>query len=152
MLSHLFRNLVKQKNRKIKELLEITTERLKKNNIEDARLNAEILLSHVLGTEREKLYISDIEINREKESLFLKLIEKRGKRIPLQYLTGKVNFYGYLFWIKKGIFIPRPETEILVEETIKIYKNFFYPEKVNILDIGTGCGNIAIVLAKEIEK
>ncbi|MCD6407483.1 peptide chain release factor N(5)-glutamine methyltransferase, partial [bacterium] len=68
------------------------------------------------------------------------------------YITGKVNFYGHDFFIEKGVFIPRPETEILVENVLKIWKEKFYPQKIKILDIGTGCGNIGITLAKEIKN
>ena len=144
-------NLSKKEIKTI-SLLKVATDILKKHNIEDAYLNAEILLSHILGKEREKLYAEDIEMDRKKIGLFFKLVKKRCRRIPLQYLTGKANFFGYSFFVENGVFIPRPETEILVEKTIEIYKNFFYPQKIKILDIGTGCGNIAITLAKEIEN
>jgi release factor glutamine methyltransferase len=84
--------------------------------------------------------------------LFTTLVFQRAKSIPLQYLTNQVGFWGYPFFVKKGVFIPRPETEILVEETINLQNKYFGSSYVSILDIGTGCGNICVSLAKSIEK
>jgi release factor glutamine methyltransferase len=125
---------------------------LKEKSIESPRLEAEIILSNLLGIERFKIYTEKIFINEKLFKKFLKLIEKRKKRIPLSYITKKIYFYNCEFKIENGVFIPRPETELLVEKTIQLYKNYFYPKKVKILDIGTGCGNISICLAKNIEN
>jgi release factor glutamine methyltransferase len=125
---------------------------LKEKSIESPRLEAEIILSSLLGIERFKIYTEKIFINEKLFKKFLKLIEKRKKRIPLSYITKKIYFYNCEFKIENGVFIPRPETELLVEKTIQLYKNYFYPKKVKILDIGTGCGNISICLAKNIEN
>jgi len=133
-------------------LLKIGAEILKENKIESSQLEVEILLSFLLGIERYKIYTEKIEVDKNFVNRFLKLIEKRKKGIPIQYITKKVNFFDSEFKIEKGVFIPRPETEILVEKTIQIYKENFYPKKVKIFDIGTGCGNIAICLAKNIEN
>jgi release factor glutamine methyltransferase len=133
-------------------LLKIGAEILKENKIESSQLEVEILLSFLLGIERYKIYTEKIEVDKNFVNRFLKLIEKRKKGIPIQYITKKVNFFDSEFKIEKGVFIPRPETEILVEKTIQIYKENFYTKKVKILDIGTGCGNIAICLAKNIEN
>jgi protein-(glutamine-N5) methyltransferase, release factor-specific len=133
-------------------LLKIGAEILKENKIESSQLEVEILLSFLLGIEGYKIYTEKIEVDKNFVNRFLKLIEKRKKGIPIQYITKKVNFFDSEFKIEKGVFIPRPETEILVEKTIQIYKENFYPKKVKILDIGTGCGNIAICLAKNIEN
>jgi release factor glutamine methyltransferase len=133
-------------------LLKIGAEILKENKIESSQLEVEILLSFLLGIEGYKIYTEKIEVDKNFVNRFLKLIEKRKKGIPIQYITKKVNFFDSEFKIEKGVFIPRPETEILVEKTIQIYKENFYPKKVKILDIGTGCGNMAICLAKNIEN
>jgi len=141
-----------KKNINVKEILLKSTKILRDKKIDEPYLNSEILLAYCLRKERIDLYSKDLIITSQLLKKYFALIKKRTKGIPLQYLIGKVNFYGYDFQIKKGVFIPRPETEILVEETIKIYKKYFSPNIIKILDIGTGCGNIAISLGKEIEN
>jgi len=133
-------------------LFKIGVEEFKKNKIEFPKLEIEILISYLLGIERYKIYTEKIEVCKNFVNEFFKLVEKRKKGIPIQYITKKINFFDSEFKIEKGVFIPRPETEILVEKTIQIYKENFYPKKIKILDIGTGCGNIAICLAKNIEN
>ncbi len=76
-------------------------------------------------------------------------IKKLKKGIPVQYIIGNVNFYGNIINVNKNVLIPRFETELLVDKTIK-YINTYFDKKINILDIGTGSGNIAISLKKEI--
>jgi release factor glutamine methyltransferase len=86
--------------------------------------------------------LKDEEVNSYRE-----LIKRRGMREPLQYIVGKVSFYGLEFIVNKNVLIPRPETELLVEEIIlKSDKN----KELRILDIGTGSGNIAITLSKNL--
>lgn len=136
----------------ILNLYNIGLEIFKKNKIENARVECEILLSHILNIERYKIYTEKIEVPEKIEKRFLKFVKRRIKGFPLQYITKEVYFFDIKFKIEKGIFIPRPETELLVEKTIKIYRENFYPEYVKILDIGTGCGNISISLAKNIEN
>ncbi|MGC8977674.1 MAG: peptide chain release factor N(5)-glutamine methyltransferase [Candidatus Ratteibacteria bacterium] len=125
---------------------------LKKNKIENPEIETEILLSEILGIERYQIYTEKIELSKKIEKKFLKFIKQRVRRIPLQYIIKKTYFFDTQLKIEKGVFIPRPETELLVEKIIKIYKENFLPESVKILDIGTGCGNIAICLAKNIEN
>jgi len=136
----------------MKKLITLGSEILKKNKIEFPYRNAEILLSFLLKKERVNLYSQDVKINGKICRKYFNLIEKRSGYIPLQYLTGEEKFYGYKLKINKSVFIPRPETEILIETVVKLYRKQFLPKRVNILDIGTGCGNIAIALAKEIKK
>ncbi|MCM8803666.1 MAG: peptide chain release factor N(5)-glutamine methyltransferase [Candidatus Omnitrophica bacterium] len=136
----------------ILNLYNIGFEILKKNKIKNTRLECEILLSHILEIERYKIYTEKIEVPEIIKRRFLTFIKKRIKGVPLQYITKEVYFFENKFKIEKGVFIPRPETELLVEKTIKIYRENFYPEYIKILDIGTGCGNIAISLAKNIEN
>lgn len=125
---------------------------LKNFKIENPKKESEILISNLLGIENYKIYTEKIDVPWKIIEKYLKLIFERIKGIPVQYLTGKVYFFNCEFKIKKGIFIPRQETELLVEKAIKIYNENFYPKKVKILDIGTGCGNIAISLAKNIKN
>ena len=120
------------------ELLTLTSDYLGKRGIESPRLNAELLLSHVLKCKRLNLYLSfdrplsDNEVNEYRE-----LIKRRKDREPLQYILGEVEFYGLPIRVNNSVLIPRPETEILVETLIKDNNNLL---SVTILDIGTGSG------------
>lgn len=138
--------------KKINELIKFGINFLSSYNIENPRKETEILLSKILNKPIISLYTENMEISQKHVEKFLRFLNLRVRKIPIQYLIQEVYFYGLKFKIKKGVFIPRPETEILVEKTIEIYNNFFYPQKVKILDIGTGSGNIGICLAKNIEN
>ncbi|MGB9678186.1 MAG: peptide chain release factor N(5)-glutamine methyltransferase, partial [Candidatus Ratteibacteria bacterium] len=133
-------------------LIKKAKEELQKVGIESGQIEGEILLSSLLGIERYKIYTEKIFISEKIQKKFFKLIERRKRRIPLAYITKKIYFYNCEFMIEKGIFIPRPETELLVEKAINIYKEYFYPKQIRILDIGIGCGNIAITIAKNVEN
>ena len=136
----------------LKKIVEEGASFLQKNKIEEPRKNAEVLLSFVLNKPLYYIYTEDVFVPPKIISHYNKLLKKRASGIPLQYLIKKVNFYGYDFSVQKGVFIPRPETELLVEKTVERYNRYFSPSRIKILDIGTGCGNIAITLAKEIKK
>lgn len=114
-------------------------------------LTKKIILSDILN-----LTIPEISLNKEKEitkkeyKIYQKKINKIKKNIPVQYALGHANFYGYEFLINKNVLIPRPETEILVDETINIInKNFKNP---NIIEVGTGSGIIPITIKKNINS
>ena len=113
-------------------------------NIETKRLDAEILLCHILGCER-----IDLTLNRDKildESslcVFNEYINRRLNCEPISYITGKKEFMSLDFFVEKGVLIPRPDTEILVEEIIKTYNG----KNTKILDLCTGSGAIAVSLA-----
>ncbi|OGU56568.1 MAG: protein-(glutamine-N5) methyltransferase, release factor-specific [Ignavibacteria bacterium RBG_13_36_8] len=135
---------------KVLEAIQLSTEYLEKKGIESSRINAELLLADVLKCNRLNLYLSfDRPLTEEEKNLYRELISRRGKFEPLQYILGKVEFYGLEFKVNPSVLIPRPETEILVETIVNYYKG---EEKLNILDIGTGSGNIAIVLAKHLQN
>ncbi len=152
MSSHLLQKLQASKEVSLRELIKTGTTFLRKSSIEEPRRNVEMLLSYILKKPVYYIYTEDISIPHKSVIRYNKLLVKRAMGIPLQYLTRTVNFYGYDFFIQEGVFIPRPETEILVEKAIEIYKRYFSPGYIKILDIGTGCGNIAISLAREIKK
>ncbi len=123
---------------------------LKSKGIDEARLTIELMLCHVLKCKRVDLYI-DFERPLTKVELeeLRNLLKRRLKKEPLQYIIGKTEFMGLEFKITPDVLIPRPETEILVEKTIEtIKKELCEKNKVKILDIGTGSGNIAISIAK----
>ncbi|MCD6221975.1 peptide chain release factor N(5)-glutamine methyltransferase, partial [bacterium] len=148
----MFLPLYQKKNRTPANIIKIGSEILKSYNIEEPVKNAEILLSEVLGKKIPEIYLIKKEIPSQLVKKYINFLKKRIERIPLQYIVGKVGFYKYNFFVEEGVFIPRPETEILVGKAIEIYKRFFHLLPVDILDIGTGCGNIGISLALEIEK
>lgn len=118
--------------------------------IKSSRLNAELLLSHVLNCKRLELYLSfDRPLQKSEIDSYRELLKRRSTFEPLQYIIGKVEFYGLEFEINKSVLIPRPETELLVEAVIEAVGK---DESINILDIGSGSGNISIALAKNISS
>ena len=121
----------------------------KNKGITNSEREAEILLSYFLKMNRSKMYLNGDRELKNKEKLQLEdMIEKRIKKIPLQYITKHQEFMGMDFLVEKGVLIPRPETEILVEEVIKRLKNYKYSNNLKIADLGTGTGVIAISIAK----
>ena len=130
------------------ELLTLTTDYFTKKEIESPRLNAELLLSHVLECRRLDLYLwYDKPIGESEVNAYREFVRQRGSQVPLQYITGETDFYGMRFKVNKSALIPRPDTEILVEKVIEFAKGMDAPK---ILDIGTGSGNIAISLAMQL--
>jgi len=132
--------------RTLGDILSWAKENLKRAGVDD--LDAELLLQSVLRQSRSQLLLNlqdEIPVIKEKE--YESLIEKRSTHIPLQYLTGTVEFYNIELRCDQRALIPRPETEILVDTVLQKLSNFPAPK---ILDIGTGTGNIAIALAKNL--
>ena len=130
--------------------IELSSEYLKKKGVESPRINAELLLAHILSCKRMDLYMKfDQPLKEFETNNYRELIKRRGLREPLQYIVGTVEFYGLEFLVNKNVLIPRPETEILVEEIIKHSNK---ENVIRILDIGTGSGNIAISLAKNLSN
>ncbi len=134
---------------KVQEALNIGKESLKKNNIEDASLITRVLLASILMCSREKLVIEyNKELKKEDEKEFFNDIEKVSKGYPMQYITNSQEFMKMCFYVDERVLIPRPDTEILVEEVIRICKE---KNKKEILELCTGSGAIAISLAKYLE-
>jgi release factor glutamine methyltransferase len=135
----------------ILELINETTGYFKKKSIESARLDAELLLAHCLNIERIQLYIAFERAVTEAElSLFRDMVRRRAAGEPVAYLTGYREFWSLKIRVRHGVLIPRPETELLVEEAIKLLKP--WDREAVILDLGTGSGAIAIALAGEIKN
>ncbi|RLB20672.1 MAG: peptide chain release factor N(5)-glutamine methyltransferase [Deltaproteobacteria bacterium] len=146
---------MKRKIWTIKEILTVSSGYLKAKGIDSPRLTAEILLAHVLGVNRVSLYLDfDKPLIENEVSRYRELIRRRMQREPVQYITGKQEFWSLEFHVDPRVLIPRPETELLVEHTISIAKEHGTHEKslLRILDLCTGCGAIAIALAKELPK
>ncbi|HBQ22055.1 MAG: protein-(glutamine-N5) methyltransferase, release factor-specific [Deltaproteobacteria bacterium GWA2_38_16] len=129
------------------KLIEWTDAYLKKQGILKARLESEMLLAHVLHKKRIDLYVAFDRVVSEAELASLKgLIQRRSRKEPIQYILGTQEFWSLPFKVGPGVLIPRPETECLVEEALKILG------PLHILDLGTGSGVIPIALAKEIPE
>jgi release factor glutamine methyltransferase len=130
--------------------IELSADYLDKKGVESARINSELLLAHILKCNRMELYLKyDQPLKEEEVNEYRQLIKRRGNREPLQYIIGNLDFYGLEFIVNKDVLIPRPETELLVETIINKFKN---ENSMSILDVGTGSGNIAISLAKNLPK
>lgn len=130
------------------ESLNSATDFLARKKVKSSRLNAELLLAHVLKCKRMDLYLSyDRPLKKNELDLYRELLIRRSKFEPLQYIIGKVEFYGIELEVNSSVLIPRPETELLVEEVLNVYSN---ETKLMILDVGCGSGNISIALAKNL--
>jgi release factor glutamine methyltransferase len=130
------------------DVVQSTTAYFKKHKIDNPRLNAELLLAHVLGRTRMELYLEFERIFSEAELTALReLVRRRGQGEPLQHLLGTVEFCGQTFLCDKRAMVPRPETEELVE-LLEAEVRSQRPE-VSIIDVGTGSGVIALSLAKK---
>ena len=139
----------------IKELLTVTTSYLKKKQIENPRLTSEILLAHQLNRDRVGLYLNfDQPLAGKELSGYRSLIRRRLLREPLQYITGVQEFWSLALRVSPQVLIPRPETELLVEQAAVRVKAIIEEENRTpmILDIGTGCGAVAIALAEEFKE
>lgn len=154
---------------KIKELIVKGMQNLKENQIEDSNMKARILMQYITQKSREQLVLDmNEEISQEKEMIYFKYLQELIKGKPLQYITHHQEFMGLDFYVDENVLIPQPDTEVLVEETMKIIeikrkttevtKNKMNQEKsetnhiIKILDLCTGSGAIAISLAKYLQN
>jgi len=136
---------------KIKEVIELGKQVLIRNNVDDASLVARELLAHVLEQNKQYLVIhSDDELKEEYRSKFVDCINQIVSGKPLQYITNKQEFMGLNFFVDENVLIPQPDTEVLVEETIKkcisVAELGTEQSPIKILDLCTGSGAIAISL------
>ena len=122
------------------ELLRSLTKQLVSSS--SPRIDAEILLAYVLKVNREELLCLDHKLTSKEKVLLEECIDKRRKGQPLQYIVKRVNFYEFSFYIEKGVFIPRSETELLVTWALDCVES-----RDNILDMGAGLGCIGLTLA-----
>ena len=133
----------------IKEVMRKGMIKLKTNNIEEPNLKSRLLMQYILNKPREYLLVhDDKQLTLRQEVNYFKVIKKLLDGEPLQHITHRQEFMRLMFYVDENVLIPRPDTEILVEEVIKIAK------KINakkILDLCTGSGAIAVSLAKYIE-
>lgn len=131
-----------------KRLLAWTTEFLQRHHTASPRLDAEVLLAHARQCDRIALYTSfDEEVDDRVRATFRELIKRRSAGWPVAYLVGHREFFSLSFEVTSDVLIPRPETEFLVMTALDWAKNRSIPPR-KIVDIGTGCGVVAICLAK----
>lgn len=132
----------------VRRLLTWTTRHFERKGVDAPRLTSELLLAHVLGLSRVRLY-TDLDRPLEQAELgtFRALIERRTAGEPVQYLTGVKEFAGRPFRVDPRVLIPRPETELLVEEVVGALRSASAPR---LLDVGTGSGCIAVTLAAQL--
>ena len=132
----------------LKEALIATRKTLIAHHIEEPELESELLIRYATGLEKEQVYIQyNRELTNEESRLFDDLIQRRARGEPIAYILGHKEFFGLKFSVNRSVLVPRPETELLVEKAIEIARQ----QNVRLIaDIGTGCGAIAISLAKHL--
>lgn len=132
----------------IDEVLFVGIRKLNSSGIEDSALKARIIMSKVLDVSKEYILIhGNEEFPIEKLDEFTEKINRLCNHEPIQYITNSQDFFGLNFYVDENVLIPQPDTEILVEETIKIIRK--YHRKLKVLDLCTGSSAIAICLSKE---
>lgn len=133
----------------IREAMNKATIKLKVQKIDNPKLKARLLMQFIVKQERQYIMVYDKkELTRKQEEEYFKEVEKIGKGKPIQHITHQQEFMKMNFYVNKNVLIPRPDTEILVEEVIQIAKKI---KAKKILDLCTGSGAIAISLAKYIK-
>jgi len=140
-------------NYRVIDILKLSSDYLQKKGIENPRLNVELLLGHVLKLSRVQLYLNfERPLSLPEVDSFRQFLKRRASHEPIQYILEETEFYSLKLKVNRHTLIPRPETEILVDKVIEHCKqNFDQQKTVQILDIGTGSGNIAIALVKNLE-
>ena len=134
---------------KASELINIGSNKLKTNSIKSFILDSEILLSKVLNKKREEVLVDlNQKIENNKILEFLQYIDRRALKEPIAYIIQQKEFWSRNFEVNNKTLIPRPETELMLEKLINIYKK----KSINILDIGTGSGCIILSLLSELKR
>jgi release factor glutamine methyltransferase len=131
------------------DLINFGTKELKQKKITSSRLDSELLLSKILNKNREEILTNlEQEICQKYLSEYKRLIARRSQNEPVAYILEEKEFWSKNFFVNYDTLIPRPETELMVEKLVKIFKE----KQISILDIGTGSGCILISLLSELEK
>jgi len=139
-----------EKSRTLQDVLAGAVDALKKSGIPTPRLDAEVLLSRLLDIDRTRLFVlSHTNLPALQAEEFQRLIDRRCKGEPVAYIVGFKEFWSLPFKVTPDVLIPRPETEILVEEVLGTCRAFSLDEPV-ILEVGTGSGAVGVALAREL--
>ncbi len=129
----------------VKEVLAKSTQYLQEHGSPSPRLDAEILTAHALGVRRLDLYLApDRPLSESETATLREFIRRRGRREPVAYITGRREFYGIEFEVSRGVLVPRPETEVLVDAVLEGVRGRVEPL---VVDVGTGSGAIACAVA-----
>jgi release factor glutamine methyltransferase len=132
---------------KAMEAMHSAAERLTALGIPDPEKEAELIITAGLGVDRVSLYRDDPALGWEDPGILDKMLRRREKREPIQYILGEVEFYGLMIRVGPGVLIPRPETELLVEEALKRLSDNPSPR---VLELCTGSGCVALAVAKNL--
>lgn len=136
----------------IAETLKQASQQLRDGQVPNDLLDAQTLLAEALGKDRTYLIVNyNQQLSDELLAQYQCLIKRRAAGEPLQYITGHQEFFGLEFEVTPNVLIPRPETEIIIEETIRLVEQCKIAEPM-IMDVGTGSGCIAVTLARELEN
>ncbi len=131
------------------KLLDSGSNQLRSKNINSHKLDTEILLSKTLKRKREQMLINfNQKVTKNNIKRFEGLIKRRLSREPIAYILKEKEFWSKKFFVNKDVLIPRPETELMVEKILNIYKS----QKINILDVGTGSGCILLSILSELKN
>ena len=131
----------------IESAIDLASKKFKKRKIKTPLLDSEILMSKALSKSREYIMLNlNMGLNENNYIHFNRLVEERLKGKPIAYLTGVKSFWKYEFDVNENVLIPRPETELIIGEILKIYKN---KPSIHFLDIGIGSGCILLSILKE---
>lgn len=134
----------------ILEVLRWTTGYLQEKGCPTPRLDAEVLLAHALGIDRVRLYVEyERPLSEAELARFRELVRRRAAREPVACIRGFKEFWSLTFEVNPAVLIPRPETELLVEEALRIARGLVAPR---VVDVGTGSGAVAVVLARELGR
>lgn len=134
-----------------RRLLQWTSEYLGRKGVESPRVSAEMLLAHVLGVKRLRLYMeADRPASELERAAFRDLVERAAKHEPVDYLVGQAPFFSMMLKVTPSVLIPRPSTETLVEHVVQHSRRTPGFSSPTVADIGTGSGAIAIALAKHV--
>lgn len=137
----------------IRDLMKFSINYLQRHGFDEARLTVELLLSHALKCQRIELYTnSEKPLSKEELKNFRGCFERRLSHEPVQYIVGMTSFMGLQFAVDPRVFIPRPETETLVEQVMMMCGRRESAGPISLLDVGTGSGNIAVSLAKLVRE
>jgi release factor glutamine methyltransferase len=135
------------------QVLRDALQQLAAAQVPSASTTAEVLLMHVLERDRTFLYAyPEAELSVEQERAYRHLLRQRAAGHPTQYLTCRQEFWGLPLHVEPGVFIPRPETEHVVEVALQIVRERLSKADARIVDVGTGTGCIALALAKELPE
>lgn len=134
----------------LKDALKLSIEKFRKYGITSAHIDAEVILSFIINKRKEFIYAHpEYQLTKNNERKLKKAIQRRCHFEPIAYITNEKEFYGLDFFVDKNVLVPRPETELLIDEVVETAQR---NKRIIIADIGTGSGAIAISLAKHLPQ